>query len=134
MTPDVPPDEEPGSAPLRPAVVTLFKFFCVIMLFMGLFSAAFGCFVLVFNPPNPGPARTENIMIACVYLVPGALSFFLYLVGLFLPRRRWGWTFSLVLLGLSMLACCPLPASIPLLIFYLKPHVKEYYGVTELPM
>lgn len=40
----------------------------------------------------------------------------------------WLWTYDLVIICLGMTSTCILPASIPLLIFWLKPETKRYFG------
>lgn len=55
-----------------------------------------------------------------VFLIPLALAFFL-------PRRRWAWVYHLVLICFGMTGCT-IVASIPLLIFWIKPDVKAYFN------
>jgi hypothetical protein len=43
------------------------------------------------------------------------------------PRRKWTWILNLVLLGKGALTCC-LPLALPVLIGWLKPDVRKYYG------
>ncbi len=124
MTPDTP---EP---PPRPIVIWLFKLYCVFIILCGLFSIGFGGVVLTFNPPAPSPARTEGIQIAALYFFMGAASALPALLGIFIPRKPWGWTYSMILLGLSMLGCVCIPPAVLLLIFYLRPNVKAFYGKT----
>ena len=51
-------------------------------------------------------------------------------MGVFLPRRSWGLSLGLVLIGLGMASCITWPATIPLLIGWLKPGMKARFGAT----
>ena len=62
-------------------------------------------------------------VIAGILLVPHAIA-------LFAGRAKWAYTLAVVLIGLSMLwnSCC-LPVTIPLLIVWMKPETKKWYGL-----
>ncbi len=47
-----------------------------------------------------------------------------------LPKAPWAWTYHLVLIGIGMTSACCLPACIPLLIHWLKPETKAFFGRT----
>ena len=47
---------------------------------------------------------------------------------LILSPRPWLWTYDLVLICLGMTSACFLPACIPLLIAWMKPDLKRYFG------
>jgi hypothetical protein len=53
-----------------------------------------------------------------------------YAAAPFLPRRPWVWIYDLVLIAGGFTSCCTLPFCIALLIFWLKPEVKEYFRRT----
>lgn len=48
----------------------------------------------------------------------------------FLPRKPWVWVYDLVIICLGMNSCCLLPASVALLIFWIKPDVKLWFNRT----
>jgi hypothetical protein len=50
------------------------------------------------------------------------------LLPLVLRPQPWLWTYDLVIICLGMTSACFLPACIPLLIFWLKPETKHYFG------
>jgi hypothetical protein len=54
----------------------------------------------------------------------------LFAAGLFLPRRRWAWIYHLVLIGLGMTSCACLPATVPLLIFWVRSDTQQWFGGT----
>ena len=117
----------PSALPPRPKIIGYFKLYCVLMILCGFAWIALGGLMLTHNPSPPGRARTEEIKMAVLYFVTGASHVPLALVGIFLPRRTWAWTCSLVLLGLSLIGCGCMPAALLLLIQYIKPEVRRYY-------
>ena len=71
------------------------------------------------------------------------LLFYLYLIGLaelslvlggayiaafFTPRKPWAWTYHIVLICIGFSSACFLPICVPLLIYWLRPEAKAYYG------
>jgi predicted membrane-bound dolichyl-phosphate-mannose-protein mannosyltransferase len=47
-----------------------------------------------------------------------------------LLKGKVGWILGFVTIGIGLTSACCLPASIPLLIFWLKPELKAYLRVT----
>jgi hypothetical protein len=45
-----------------------------------------------------------------------------------MPRRPWAWIFGLVLICIGLTSLCCLPVAIPLLLSWLKPETKSYFG------
>lgn len=48
----------------------------------------------------------------------------------FLPKAPWAWIYHLVLIGLGMTSACCLPVCIPLLMHWMKPETKAFFGRT----
>lgn len=66
--------------------------------------------------------------IICVAIgVPLAIA---SVVGALAPPRKWSWIFGLCLIALGMTSACCMPASIPLLIFWLKDETKAHFEMT----
>ena len=77
------------------------------------------------------PTRSDDVPIAVqgvLMAVIGAPFFLLYAAALFLPKRPWTWVFHLVLICVGLTSACCAPASIPLLIYWLKPETKAAFG------
>ncbi|MGN6544951.1 MAG: hypothetical protein ACTHK7_07865 [Aureliella sp.] len=55
---------------------------------------------------------------------------FIFALGLLAPRRRWGWGYGFVPIAIGLTSPCCMPASIPLLIFWLKPEVKHWFNMS----
>lgn len=119
--------------PVRPGVITWFHVYtaCLAGLYlllagiMGLASIG----VLV-DPPENVPAD-EQALVGVMFLVFTLLLTApagVFLAPFFLPRKPWVWIYDIVLIGIGMTSCALWPATIPLLIFWLKPQVQRYYG------
>ena len=63
-----------------------------------------------------------------VLLVVGAVCLAACVAGFFLPRRPWAWIAHLVLISIGLTSCCTIPASVPLLVAWLKPDVRAWFG------
>ena len=48
--------------------------------------------------------------------------------ALFLPKKPWVWVYGIVAVCVGLPNCCFLPLSIPVLIFWLRPETKQYFG------
>jgi hypothetical protein len=51
-----------------------------------------------------------------------------FAIAPFLPKKPWVWIYGIVLIGLGMTSVCCLPATIPLLIFWIKPETQQFFG------
>jgi len=70
----------------------------------------------------------ETFFIGVAYAIAGAVFGLLYLIALLLPRKPYNWVVGIVLIAFGLTGCCFLPATVPLLIFWLKPETKAYLG------
>ena len=110
----------------NPAVRTWQLVYVLVMAFCSLGIVGLGCFLLfgedIFrNDPNVTDADIAAMqMMSWVYIAAGAVSFLLYAVGAFLRRGMVGWIYNIVLLGLGLTSCCTWPATIPLMIYWIK--------------
>ncbi len=120
-----------------PGVVTWFKVYAGAMLLLYLFVMGMGVLFLV-NPdlmvdPDAGmssnrPADTaEAVIMGALYLGLGSVFALAFLVSFFLPRSKGTWIYDLVLICLGLTSCCCLPASIPLLIFWIKQETRDWF-------
>lgn len=125
-----PPPVQPGShiPGWKPGVIVWYKVYVGFMILMFLLLAAAGgvlfaeVFPLTAEDLDGMPPKELGIL----YLALGVIFAIPYLVALFLPRKKWVWVYHMVMICLGMTGCT-IVASIPLLIFWLKPEVKAYY-------
>ncbi len=112
----------------KPPVWPWYTAYCAALAVVYLIAAAFGLYLLVAAPPAADYSTTELRIQGVIYLVIGALLFVPFAAAPFLPRKSWVWVYGLVLICLGMTSVCCLPATIPLLIFWLKPETKRFLG------
>ena len=124
------------STPLSTATPPVYKWFvayCILMALLYLATAVLGVVFLVIEPDRDMSAEEAKIM-GVVFIILGLVFFVPYVLAPFLPRHSWVWVFGLVLICLGLTSACCLPACIPLLIFWLKPEMKEFYGRIPNPL
>jgi hypothetical protein len=112
----------------KPPVWRWYVAYCSGMVALYLVVAACGVIMLVVDP-------VELDMEAMLAKLLGAfnLGFGILLVGLFgaapfLPPKPWTWIYGIVAIGIGLSGLCCLPAAVPLLIYWLKPETKAYFG------
>jgi MFS family permease len=121
-----------SSDPSQPAppVWKWYVAYCVFMAILYLLCIVMGFVFLLAapasdrRPTSPEEARLFGV----VFMVVGLVLTIPFASGPFLPRKPWAWTFGLVLICIGLTSACCLPAAIPLLIFWLKPETKAYFG------
>ena len=123
-------------ASLNPATPPVYKWFvayCILMALAYLATAVMGI-VFMFTEPDPEMSAAEAKLMGTVILALGLVFFIPYALAPFLSRKSWVWVFGLVLICIGLSSACCLPACIPLLIFWLKPEMKAFYGRTMDPL
>jgi hypothetical protein len=79
--------------------------------------------------PLVSPSRVEELRLqGGVLAACGFVMIFPYGVAPFLPKRPWAWTTHLVLICLTMTSGACVPLAAPLLIFWLKPETRRFFG------
>ena len=117
----------PSLKPATPPVYKWFVVYCILMAVLYLILAVMGI-VYMFIEPDKEMSAAEAKLMGTVFLILGLVFCVPYAVAPFLPRKSWVWVFGLVLICLGLTISCCLPACIALLIFWLKPEMKEFYG------
>ena len=110
-----------------PSVYNWFVVYCIFMALLYLALAAMGVVFLVAEP-DPEMSDVEAKIMGSVFIVLGLVFFVPYAIAPLLPRQSWVWVFGLVLICIGLTSACCLPACLPLLIFWLKPEMKHFYG------
>lgn len=110
----------PPSSYGTPGVVTWFKVYAALMALVYLLLMGLGIFMIVAGASLEGMEELQGdaspIVIGVLYAIMGFVFAIVFAVGLFLPRKPWGWIMGIVLIALGMTSLCCLPATIPLLI------------------
>ena len=110
-----------ASTPVRPGVVLWAK------LYLGALSALYFALLLL-APFMMASGDEEAFIYGIVFFVIGLPCAILSLVPIFLPPKPWVWVWILVEIAFGMTSVCCLPIAVPLLIFWIKPETKRYYG------
>ena len=97
------------------------------MALLYLATAVIGIVFLFIEPDRDMSAEEARIM-GVVFIILGLVFFVPFALAPFLPHKSWVWVFGLVLICIGLTSTCCLPACIPLLIFWLKPEMKAFYG------
>jgi uncharacterized paraquat-inducible protein A len=104
---------------------------CMALLYLALIPM--GIAFMSMEPDAEMSAAEAKIM-GSVMIVLGLVFFIPYAAAPFLPRQSWVWVFGLVLICIGLTSACCLPACVPLLVFWLKPEMKAFYGRIPTPL
>ena len=122
-------------APARPKVVTWFRVYSGGLTFIYFACAILFILTYIFGFPEGIPQEELKglpkwafqaywVFLVLIFLVFGSV----FLTSFFLPRKPWVWVYNMVLICIGFTSACCLPAAIPLLIYWLKPEAKAYFG------
>jgi len=109
-------------------VLTWFRVYCGLLSFVYLLCMGLGIFLLVLRPAELQNDPLLSSLMGVLYLVMGLVLMAASLVPFFVPPQPWVWIYDLVLIALGLTSCCFLPFTIPLLIFWIKPETRQYFG------
>src|SRR5688500_8581784 len=114
----------------QPPVITWFKVYAGFMAFLYFAITAIVGVIAVIGPEDEEMSRTESMVIFGLVAALCGIFCAVFAFALFAPRAPWVWIYDIVLIALGMTSCLTLPAAIPLLIFWLKPEAKAWFGRT----
>ncbi len=121
-------DAYPALPTTRPTVVVWFKVYAAFLAAIYFAMAAVSLVFFLTDPEKLEITKDHAVLIGAVLLVLGLLLTIASAIPIFAAPRPWSWMYALVLICIGMTSACFLPLCIPLLIFWLKPEVKTYYG------
>jgi len=115
-----------GHAVARPAVVGWYKAYLGFLVFLFLLVVGAGVAIL-FAPLSPEDLDgMPKELMAGICIGGGLVMLIPSIIGFFLPRSKGASIFHLVMICIGLTGCT-LVFSIPLLIFWIKPEVKDWY-------
>ena len=120
---DISPDNETGRK-----TFFWYRVYCGVMVALYLLTIALGVFLAVAQPDTREYNSEETLVMGIIYAVVGAIFFLVFAVALFLPRKSYNWIVGIVMMALGLTSCCFVPFLVPLLIYWLKPETKAYFG------
>jgi len=120
--------------PLGRKVFIWYRVFCGLVAMSSLFWAALGL-IAIFGSSNQPTLKEQNDGFngGLMFLVFGLLFFVPYALALVLPKKPFHWILGIALIALNFIplgfsSCVLLPSAIILLIFWLRPETKAYFG------
>lgn len=112
----------------KPGVITWFYVYCWILVVMYFLVMLMSLVFFFVSPEELEMPAQEALVAGITFSVSGGIFVIAGLLPLVLPYRPWLWVYDLVLICLGMTSCCFWPICIPLLIFWFKPEVKQYFA------
>ncbi len=121
----------------KPQVVIWYTVYCSCFLVLYVLTAVGGVALALFaseiaaNSPelNKDAERVGNLIMGVGLTIISVLLCFVFLVGLIAPRKKWGWIYGFIPIAIGLTSPCCMPASIPLLLFWLKENNKRWFNV-----
>lgn len=113
---------------MKPTVLLWFKIYTAFLCFLYLAVAGSSLFFFLADPADMEISATGAYLIGTSLLLMGAALFAVCLVPFLVAPRPWLWVYDLVIICLGLTSACFLPICIPLMIFWLKPDTKSYFG------
>ncbi len=114
----------------KPAAVTWYSVFCIASAIFYLFVVAGGVVYWIAAEEMANGNRGDEMMLKVVgamFCVFGFAMSLLYTSGLFFQKGNGGWVFGMVLIAISLTGICFI-AGVPLLVFWVKPEIKQYFA------
>jgi hypothetical protein len=111
-----------------PSVWTWYAVYCVLMALLYLFAAAAGLLLLFVDPANFGEDAVVVRIQGIIFFVLGLVFMIPFAAAPFLPKKPWVWIYGLVMIAIGMTSLCCMPVTIPLLIFWIKPETRRFFG------
>jgi hypothetical protein len=111
-------------------VVKWFRIYCWVLCVLYLLVALASVPFLVVDPAKLEMSPSGARLMGAALFVMGLGFLAASILPLVLRPRPWLWTYDVVIICLGMTSACFLPACIPLLIFWMKPEVKAYFGAS----
>lgn len=108
-----------------------FRVYCGFMALVYLLCTLGGIGAIVLSMTGQINNNDDRIMLIIQGIIFSVISvplMIMFAFGLNLPRRKWGWIFGIVLIAIGLTSPCCMPASIPLLIFWMKPELRRFYN------
>jgi len=114
--------------PETPKVIAWFKAYSALFVAIYLACAASSLIFFLMEPSELDTTDAGAIVMGVMLLGIGLVLASAFVLPFFLKPRPWVWIYNLVLICIGLTSPCCMPASIPLLIYWLKPEVKAYFG------
>jgi hypothetical protein len=134
---------QPADATPPPGVLLWYRWYCAFLCTLSALDVLTGVALLVvprFLPDLPSEQAPPTVavlrgmltnfgpLLAALCIGVGALMGALFALTFFLPRNPWAWIYHLALIGLGLTDPCLFLPALFLMIFWLKPQTRTYFG------
>ena len=106
-------------------------------LYAGLMAALYGLLTLIgivvlasAGASDEDIPLMHKVILAGVFLLLCGGLTAIFAFALFAPRVPWVWVYDIVLIAIGLTSCLTIPAALPLLLYWIKPEAKAYFGRT----
>ena len=113
---------------MSPQAVGWYRLYCGILAALYFVITVVGVLFVVLPSSILEVPEMEKFRTGAACLGLGLPLLVATLLPLCLKPRPWLWIYGIVLIAFGLARCCLWPICIPLLIFWLKPDVKGYFG------
>lgn len=124
--------DDPMTSTVEPACVKWFRVYCWAMILLYLLLMVGGVVIALiprFVDEDLG-RRTGAILYAeaAIFFLLGAVFAVAHMFALSRKRTPGYWVFQMVMICFGLTSPCTLAAAVPLLLFWLRPETKAWYG------
>ena len=121
----------------RPGAVRWYRAFAASLVLTCVASWVVGALLVRHAPDlaadDPATSVAEIELYGYLLIAFGVAFVVPYTVAMLVPRRRWGWYVAIVTIAIGMTSCLWAVPAIFLLLAWLKPDVKAYFGFPPPP-
>jgi hypothetical protein len=115
-----------------PKVLTWFRVYLGVLCLGYAAAAALGVCFAFFPDFGAKFADGDNLIVTgWILLIGSVLLLAASALPFFLKPRPWVWTYDLVLICAGMMSACLIFGCVPLLIIWIKPQTKRYFGRSD---
>ena len=93
---------------------------CMTLMYDALMMLGICFFIFADDLADAEMSSKEWQIMGAIYGILGAVLSIVFAVGLFWRRGMGGWVYNIILIGIGLTSCCFWPATIPLIIFWIK--------------
>jgi SNF family Na+-dependent transporter len=111
-----------------PQTIIWFRVYSIFLALVYVACIAGGAFFLTLDPSEAEMPETWIAVFGSLFILMSLIFAIGFGLGAFLPPKPWAWVYGMVLICIGMTSALFLPFCIPLLIFWLKDPVNEWFG------
>ena len=105
-----------------------YRIYCGALAALYALVAVMGLVMTYFKPGESPDAVMESTITGIAYAVIGAIFFAVFVFAVMLPAKPYNWIVGIVMIAIGLTSCCLWPATIPLLIYWIKPETRAFFG------